>query len=103
MSGAGAPSVQWLTVCTLQGTHQIQVVLPGAGGAPVSSEVPGWACPDCVPTPPVGALFASTTTFVPLSSPGSVGCPLAASLHPIAAPGPALPPRAPPPAADLSS
>lgn len=50
-----AAPVQWLTVCTMQGISQMPLLLSASDETP--SPVPGWVCPDCVPTPPAGALL----------------------------------------------
>ncbi len=103
MNQPGAGSGQWMTVCSLQGTHQIKVVLPHPDDAPPASEVVGWACPDCASTPPAGALFASTGTFVPSPFRGVFESAQLAPSHLISTAGPALPPRAPPLAANFNS
>ena len=103
MNQPGAGSGQWMAVCSLQGTHQIKVVLPRPDDAPSGSEVVGWACPDCASTPPAGTLFASTGTFAPSLFRGVLESAQLAPSHLISAAGPALPPRAPPLAANLNS
>ena len=103
MNQPGAGSGQWMTVCSLQGTHQIKVVLPRPDDAPPVPEVVGWACPDCVSTPPAGTPFASIGTFMPLSFRAVLESTQLAPSHFISAAGPALPPRAPPLAANLNS
>ncbi|MCH1522930.1 MAG: hypothetical protein L7T80_08895 [Arenicellales bacterium] len=94
--------VQWMTVCTLQGTHQIKVVLPRPDDAPGAPEVVGWACPDCVSTPPAAASFAGTDTFVPSPFPPALGSAQSVLLHFISVAGSAFPARAPPLAANLN-
>jgi len=103
MSHPGAAPVQWMTVCTLQGTYQIKMLLPGPDDGSATSEAAGWACPDCVSTPPAGAPFAGTDTFVPSPFPAGLEGAQSASSHLIFAAGPALPPRAPPPAVSLDA
>ena len=102
MNQPGAGSGQWMTVCSLQGTHQIKVVLPRPDDAPGAPEVVGWACPDCVSTPPAAASFAGTDTFVPSPFPAALGSAQSVLLHLISAAGPAFPARAPPLAANLN-
>ena len=102
MNQPGAGSGQWMTVCNLQGTHQIKVVLPRPDDAPGAPEVVGWACPDCVSTPPGAASFAGTDTFVPSPFPLALGSAQSVLLHFISAVGPAFPARAPPLAANLN-
>ncbi len=53
---ANAAPVQGLTICTMQGISQMPLLLPTGDETP--SPAPDWACPDCVPTPPAGALLA---------------------------------------------
>jgi hypothetical protein len=53
---ANAAPVQWLTICTMQGISQMPLLLSTGDETP--SPAPDWTCPDCVPTPPAGALLA---------------------------------------------
>ncbi len=96
MSGSGDGSVQWVTVCTQQGVHQIKVALSDLEQLPAAPGIVGWACPDCVPAPLDGPPFSGVDVLAtPLLS-GSPEHAVSVSSHLNFLARPALPPRAPP-------
>lgn len=102
-AGSADASLQWLTVCTQQGVHQVQLPVSGSEQLPAAPEAIGWACPDCVPAPLGGPLFSGVGVLVmPLLS-GSPEHAVSASLHLNFLARPALPARAPPAAVSLDS
>tara|TARA_Y100001960_G_scaffold128944_1_gene137304 strand:- start:1314 stop:1688 length:375 start_codon:yes stop_codon:yes gene_type:complete len=103
MSHPVATSVQWMSVCTLQGTQQIKMRLPRADDMPDTSETAVWTCPDCVSTPPAGAPVVAADIFSPSAFLAALEGSQSPSSHLICVAGPAFPARAPPPVVNLDA